>query len=81
MLSKFKFNMIKQCSVILCFMLLSYQVHAEQAVQQQKQIPNCICTKQWEPVCGVNGRTYGNLCEAHCAKVEVVHEGPCSRER
>lgn len=78
-----KYNMAKKYSTVLCLFLFSYQVNAEQAIQQQSQSQklNCICTKQWEPVCGVNGRTYGNLCEAHCAKVKVVHKGACFRER
>ena len=38
---------------------------------------NCICTKQWQPVCGKNGKTYGNACEAQCAKMPIVKQGKC----
>lgn len=37
----------------------------------------CICTKDYRPVCGKNGVTYPNPCQAGCDKVKEFTEGPC----
>lgn len=39
--------------------------------------PKVLCTQQYDPVCGVNGKTYSNVCFAKVVGVEVKHRGKC----
>lgn len=39
--------------------------------------PDYSCIQVYQPVCGENGQTYGNQCEASLAGTKVVHAGVC----
>lgn len=41
------------------------------------QVPPQVCTREYNPVCGCDGQTYGTECMAHAAGVSVRRRGEC----
>ncbi|XP_055873263.1 turripeptide Gsg9.2-like [Biomphalaria glabrata] len=79
---------MKASSVLSILVLLLAVLLQELKVNAQDD-DRClvICTADWNPVCGSNGKTYPNKCELdgenRCLRpsgplVTIAHEGPCS---
>ena len=37
----------------------------------------CLCPENYKPVCGKNGITYSNSCEARCKKIPILCQRKC----
>lgn len=46
----------------------------------QSSKPLLACTLQYDPVCGVDGKTYGNSCMLNADHVAMKHKGECGAE-
>jgi Kazal-type serine protease inhibitor domain len=45
----------------------------------EKPQSNAVCTKQYDPVCGCNGKTYGNSCMANAMGITNFTMGACKQ--
>jgi heat shock protein HslJ len=68
---------------LLIFSLLSLaflfqQCGGNEGECSQKLKSNCLCTADYDPVCGCDKITYSNPCNAECNSITEYTPGPCA---
>lgn len=46
----------------------------------QSEKPAIACTMEWAPICGVDGMTYGNMCNLKSQHMAMKHQGECKAQ-
>lgn len=78
LLSLSSFSLLAGCSY--CKLKQEHMVEKKQTPATPEKVKSCICTKEYQPVCGEDKNTYSNACSAECAEVKISHKGSCPEE-
>ncbi|MCE3225559.1 MAG: protease inhibitor Kazal-type [Bacteroidetes bacterium] len=73
-----KINIMKL--TLFCFMTVSLMFIScgrKNSCVEKAASPDCVCTMQYDPVCGCNKKTYSNACVAECHGIKEYTKGEC----
>jgi coxsackievirus/adenovirus receptor len=62
-----------------CLLQIS-QLPAVKRIQHRRQLPVCVCTMEYQPVCNKAGRPFANACTAKCAGADDASEVNCQKK-
>ncbi len=68
-------NLIRSILFALILLLTLTQCNKDNCKGNSKIY--CVCTEQYDPVCGCDGNTYSNSCMAECEGIENYTKGTC----
>ncbi len=66
--------------LLLITMLAFTGCESNDCIDKAKINPNILCAQVFEPVCGCDGETYSNSCEAEKAGVTQYSKGACNAD-
>jgi Kazal-type serine protease inhibitor domain len=66
-------------TTFVCISMVGCFLSCQKDECEESPKTECVCTQQYDPVCGCNQKTYGNACEANCAGITSYTNGACQK--